>query len=101
VTQELAAARTGMSVRTLRNYERRGCLPSNLKGPRSWRTRPDPFAEDWDWIEAELERDAALQAKTLFEVLVERHPGRYQAGQVRTLRRSMASRISRTPMRSR
>ncbi len=27
-TQELAAARTGMSVRTIRNYERSGKLPS-------------------------------------------------------------------------
>lgn len=91
MSQELAAARSGMSVRTLRNYERRGCLPSDLKAPRSWRTRPDPFAEDWDWIEAELERDAALQAKTLFDVLVERQPGRYQAGQVRTLQRHIAA----------
>jgi transposase len=89
-TQELAAARSGMSVRTLRNYERRGSLPSDLKAPRNWRTRADPFAEDWDWIEAELERDAALQARSLFEVLVERRPGRYQAGQLRTLQRHIA-----------
>jgi hypothetical protein len=30
-TQEQAAARAGMSVRTLRRYERRGKLPSNFK----------------------------------------------------------------------
>ena len=32
-TQEQAAARAGMSVRTARQYERRGRLPSQLKQP--------------------------------------------------------------------
>ena len=59
-TQEQAAARAGMSVRTARTYERLGKLPSQLKQPRTYRTRPDPFAEDWPWIEAELTRDPAL-----------------------------------------
>jgi hypothetical protein len=87
VSQEVAAARSAMSVRTLRKYERSGKLPSELKAVRHWRTRTNPFTADWGWIEAELERDGALQAKTLFGVLCERHPGRYQAGQLRTLQR--------------
>jgi hypothetical protein len=33
-TQEQAAARAGMSVRTLRRYERRGRLPSQFQQPR-------------------------------------------------------------------
>jgi transposase InsO family protein len=80
-----------MSVRTLRTYERRGKLPSERKGPRSWRTRPDPFAADWPRIVEELERDAGLQAKTLFALLAECAPGRYQAGQLRTLQRHIAA----------
>jgi hypothetical protein len=86
-TQVQAAARAGMSERTARKYERAGALPSQLKTLRTYRTRRDPFANDWEWVERQLERDAALQANTLFELLCAQHPGRYQAGQVRTLQR--------------
>src|SRR5579875_1482566 len=70
---------------------RAGGLPSALTRPRAHRTRPNPFAEDWPWIVRELERDGALQAKTLFALAQERHPGRYREGQVRTLQRHIAS----------
>lgn len=91
VTQELTAARTGMSVRTLRNYERSGTLPSQLKQPRTYRTRPNPFANEWPWICAQLERDPALQATPLFAVLCARHPGRYPPVQLRALQRHIAT----------
>ena len=55
-TQEQAAARAGMSVRTARAYERRARLPSQLKQPRTYRSRPNPFADDWPWI-AQLLKD--------------------------------------------
>ena len=90
-TQELAAARTGMSVRTIRNYERSGKLPSQLRQPRTYRTRPHPFADEWPWICAQLERDPALQATTLFAVLCARHPGRYPPVQLRALQRHIAA----------
>ncbi|MDY0059395.1 MAG: IS21 family transposase, partial [Myxococcota bacterium] len=45
MTQEAAAAAAGMSVRTARKWQRGG-LPS-VRAVRSWRTRPDPFAEVW------------------------------------------------------
>jgi hypothetical protein len=90
-SQELAAARSGMSVRTARSYERRAQLPSQRKQPRTYRTRPDPFAEDWPWVQAQLERDSALQAHTLFALLCEEHPGRYQPGQLRTLQRRVTT----------
>jgi hypothetical protein len=80
-----------MSVRTARTYERRAQLPSQLKQPRTYRTRPNPFAEDWPWIQAQLDRDPALQATTLFTLLCEQHPGRYQASQLRTLQRHIAA----------
>src|SRR5947209_19547927 len=81
-TQEQAAARAGMSVRTARGYERRGKLPSQLKQPRTYRSRPNPFADDWPWLVAYLEQDPALQGQTLFGLLCERQPGRYQEGQL-------------------
>ncbi len=65
-TQEHAAARTGMSVRTAGAYERLGQLPSQRKQPRTYRTRPNPFEDDWPWVVSQLERDDALQATTLF-----------------------------------
>jgi len=90
-TQAQAAARAGMSERTARKYEQAAALPSHLRQPRTHRTRPNPFSEDWPWIQAHLERDPALQVKTLFAELCERHPGRYQAGQLRTLQRHVAT----------
>jgi hypothetical protein len=59
-TQQVAAARAGMSERTARRYEHAGKLPSQLKQPRTWRTREDPFAEDWNWVVEQLQRDPAL-----------------------------------------
>jgi len=91
ITQELAAARTGMRVRTVRTYERLGQLPSQRKHLRTHRTRANPFADDWPWICAQLERDPALQATTLFAVLGELHPERYQPVQLRTLQRHIAA----------
>src|SRR5207244_12412472 len=58
-TQQVAAARAGMSERTARRYERAGKLPSELKRPHTWRTRPNPFEEDWPWVVQELQRDPA------------------------------------------
>lgn len=90
-TQEQAAARAGMSVRTARKYEQLGLLPSQVTQPRTHRTRPNPFDADWPWVVAQLERDPALQAKTLFEALCAEHPGRYQPVQLRTLQRHIAT----------
>lgn len=90
-TQPQAAARAGMSERTVRKYERLGQLPSQLKQPRGYRTRPNPFAEVWPWVVNHLERDPALQATTLFALLHQEHPGRFQAGQLRTLQKHMAT----------
>ncbi len=84
MTQRVAAARAGIGERTARKYEQAAALPSQLKGPHDWKTRIDPFEEDWPWIVSELERDPALQGSTLFALLCERHPDRYRPTQVRT-----------------
>ncbi len=82
-----AALRAGMDRKTARKYLKSGKLPSELKEPRTWRTRPDPLEKDWDYIRQLLTDDPDLEAKTLFEHLCERNPGRYQEGQLRTLQR--------------
>src|SRR6266516_4177631 len=84
-TQLQAAARAGMHPNTARKYERLGQLPSQLRPPRAYHTRPDPFAQDWPWVQAHLQQDSAVQAQTLFALLCAEYPGRYQPGQLRTL----------------
>jgi hypothetical protein len=49
-TQEGAAARAGMSPKTARKYEKAGKLPSQMKQPHAWQSRPNPFVEDWAWV---------------------------------------------------
>src|SRR5258708_5135267 len=88
-TQQIAAARAGMSERTARRYEQAGKLPSQLKQPRTWRTRPNPFEEDWPWVVEQLERDPALQIATLFALLCAQQPEKYAPTQVRTLQRQV------------
>jgi hypothetical protein len=51
----LAAMRSGMHRNTATRYVKADSLPSELKSPRTWRTREDPFAEDWPEIAARLE----------------------------------------------
>jgi hypothetical protein len=88
--QRVAAARAGMSERTARKYEHAGKLPSQLTRAHDWNTRQNPFEEEWPWVVSQLERDPALQGSTLFALLCERHPGRYQSTQIRTLQRHIA-----------
>src|SRR5258707_10345073 len=90
-TQRVAAARAEMSERTARRYEKAGKLPSQLKQPRTWRTRQNPFEQDWPWVVEQLERDPALQGSTLFALLCAQHPERYTSTQVRTLQRHIAN----------
>jgi len=82
-----AAMKAGMDRKTARKYIDAAKLPSEMRAPRDWRTREDPFAEHRCEIEEALRETPALEAKTLFELLCERHPGRYEAGQLRTLQR--------------
>ena len=87
-TQEQAAAKANLSSsKTVRKYERNGKLPSELKQPRSYRTREDSFEGDWSELERMLKDAPELEAKTLFDWLCEREPGKYQEGQLRTLQR--------------
>ncbi|MGD9249087.1 MAG: IS21 family transposase [Desulfobacteraceae bacterium] len=83
----IAAAKAGMDEKTARKYTKLGKLPSEIKKPHTWRTRSDPFEKVWDQIESKLELIPGLEAKTLFEDLQRRYPGRFADGQLRTLQR--------------
>ncbi len=82
-----AALKSGMDRKTARKYITAGALPSAMRTPRDWRTREDPFAEVADEIVAFLRDDPAFEAKTIFEALCDRHPDRFEPGQLRTLQR--------------
>jgi len=82
-----AAMKAGMDRKTARKYLAAGKLPSETRTRREWRTRPDPFEDDWPAIEARLREEPALEAKTLFELLQAERPDRYEEGQLRTLQR--------------
>jgi len=88
-TKELAAAKSGMDVKTARKYLASAGLPSERRMERSWRTRPDPFAAVWPQIREQIETNPGLEAKTLFAALQREHPGQFADGQLRTLQRHL------------
>jgi hypothetical protein len=73
----VAAAKSGMSENTARKYLRHRRLSSQVKAERAWRTREDPFEEDWSEVQLKLEINPGLESKTLFEWLQRSSPGRY------------------------
>jgi hypothetical protein len=83
----IAAIKAGMDEKTARKYSKLGKLPSELDKPHTWRTRQDPFEDSWDGIKLMLEINPGLEAKTIFEDLQRRNPGRYADGQLRSLQR--------------
>lgn len=85
-TLERAAWKTGMNRKTASKY-RNGKLPSELAQPRNWRTRADPFSEVWAEVHEQLCENPQLEAKTLFEWLQHKYPGRFQDGQLRSFQR--------------
>jgi hypothetical protein len=89
VTLAASALRCDMDEKTARKYRRLQRRPSEVALPHAWRTRPDPFAEVWPQVEAQLALNPGLEAKTLFVELQRQYPGRFADGQLRTLQRQV------------
>ena len=86
--KERAADKAGLDAKTARKYRRLGKLPSEVRRmDRDYRTRPDPFAAVWPQLEELLRLNPGLEAKTLFDDLQRRFPGRFADGQLRTFQR--------------
>ncbi len=84
-TQETAAAKAGISVRTGRRIEK-GQRPERQE--RQWRTRTDPFEGIWaSELVPLLEREPSLTGITLWEYLDDQYPGQYPEQLLRTLQR--------------
>lgn len=88
-TKAMASSKAGMDEKTARKYLLTGKLPSELKKEHTWKTRKDPFEKKWKEIEEKLELNPGLEAKTLFEDLQRKNPGKYSDGQLRTLQRKV------------
>ena len=86
-TLSIAAVKAGMDEKTARKYRGLRRLPSKVQVEHTWRTRKDPFASVWAELEEKLGNNPGLQAKTLFDDLQRRYPGRFADGQLRTLQR--------------
>lgn len=58
---------------------------------RTWRTRPDPFQNEWDKIELQLELDPARTAKSFLEDLIKVNSSEFSLNQLRTLQRRVSN----------
>jgi hypothetical protein len=83
----MAALKAGMDRKTARKYRDGQRLPSELRQPRTYRTRPDPLAAVWPRLEELLQGEPGLQAKTLLEWLQREVPGGTWEQNRRTLER--------------
>lgn len=83
----VAARKAGMDEKTARKYRSLGALPSDLKQPRSYRTRPDPLDQLWPKAQARLEAEPRLHGKTLFDWLQKEFPEQLTQSQRRTFER--------------
>jgi hypothetical protein len=83
----VSAMRADVSRPTARKYLNSNQTPAQLQEKHSWRTRPDPLEKVWDQAMKMLEDAPELEAKTLFEYLLGRHPTQLQAVHLRTFQR--------------
>src|SRR6202789_1687294 len=83
----MSAMKAGMTRKTAAKYLKLTDPQDPPKIRHSWRTRPDGFAEVWPEAEAMLAAAPELEAKSIFEYFLERFPGRFQDGHLRTFQR--------------
>lgn len=86
-TLKKAAMKADLNRKTARKYLKSGMLPSESITEHIWRTRNDPFHEDWEKAKELLETNPGLEAKTIFEYFQSEHSGKYPDGQLRTFQR--------------
>ena len=83
----ISALKSGMSRKTASKYLNSNKLPSESKKERHWNTHPDKFESMWDEATGLLEVSPELEAKTLFEHLLELHSDKLHPEQLRTFQR--------------
>lgn len=87
LTQEQAAAKADISVRSGRRIEQSPTTPRD-KAERDWRTREDPLAAVWEReLVPLLQSEPDITGITLLEYLEEQYPTMYDQRILRTLQR--------------
>lgn len=84
-----AADLANMDEKTARKYRQLGRLPSEMDSQRTWRTRDDRFAEFWPDVFQQLHEAPGLEAKTLFQWLQRKYPGKFDDSQLRSFQRGV------------
>jgi hypothetical protein len=70
-----------------RQGEARPTHRERVPSPRTWRTRTDPFEKVWPEIFLWLQEEPDATAKSLWERLDKKYPGKFPEGQLRSLQR--------------
>lgn len=85
-TQETAAAKSGVSIRSGRRIDKAGGPRPTAE--RDWRTRPDPLDAVWQTeLLPILRAEPSLTGTTLLEYLLDHYPAHYDQSVLRTLQR--------------
>ena len=83
----VSAMKADVSRPTARKYLHRHQPPAQLQVKHTWRTRPDPLEKVWKEAMQMLDDAPELEAKTLFDYLLDRHPGQVHTAHLRTFQR--------------
>lgn len=83
----MSAMKAGMDPKTARKYVKSGVVTLAAREPRTWRTRRDPLGAAWALAEVYLRAAPELEARALFEHLLETAGEALLEGQLRTFQR--------------
>ena len=83
----ISALKAGISRPTARKYLKAGQSPEELQAKHTWRTRTDPLEKIWPKAQAMLSEAPDLEAKALFEHLVQAEPWAIKEKHLRTFQR--------------
>jgi hypothetical protein len=85
-----ATADTVVRLRPDGSPKRKYRRTEKSKGPRTYRSRLDPFAAVWDEVCQWLTEQPERNGRSVFDELRQRYPGQFTDGQIRTLQRHIA-----------
>ena len=86
-----SAMRADVDRKTAQKYIRSGKTPEEHQTKHHWRTRPDPVEAVWVEAERRLNLEPTLEAKALFEHLLEAQPGQIAERHLRTFQRRVSA----------
>ncbi len=79
-----SALRADLHPQTARKYIKAAKPPSELRAPRTWRTRPDPLEQVWPEAVRMLEATPELESRAIFEHFLARPESGLEESHLRT-----------------